>query len=72
MTFDVGPNLTALGFTWLFLHYILPLLLVGVILLGLYLFFKSFIFPNLQLDPKYTTLVVLVILILLAVALASY
>lgn len=47
MTIETGTNLTALGFTWLGLHYLLPYI-IGIILLALFIFAGIFLYNRLK------------------------
>ena len=49
MTLDVGSNLTALGFAFLALKYLLPVF-IGIIMLVLLFFAVSFLIEQLELD----------------------
>jgi len=57
MNIDVGSNLTSLGFTWLFLHYLLQFI-IGIILLavsvigGIYLYNKLNVFSPISITKN--------------------
>jgi hypothetical protein len=74
INFDVGPNLTHLGFTWLFLHYLLPIvfaiILVILIFGGLYLLAKQVVPEQAEQTKKWWIVIACVALILVAISLA--
>lgn len=73
-TIDVGPTLGSLGFAFLFLKYLLPVVLVGILLIGAFVFFywlwKKINFTGFDLDNR-TTQVTLIIGLIVVVALVA-
>lgn len=71
-SFDTGSNLTALGFTFLFLKYLLPVvivvvLIVGAVLLARYVLNKK----RLNVNTGWLVVVLAVIGLLVAISIAS-
>lgn len=68
-SFDVGPHLTSLGFTFLFLKYLLPVVIGIVLIVGLYLLVRKLLTgaEMSNINKNYVILAIAVGLILLVV-----
>lgn len=71
-TFDTGSNLTALGFTLLFLKYLLPVVLVVVLIIGVVILTKyALTKKRLSVDTKWLVIVLSVIGLLVAISMSG-
>jgi len=74
ITLDTGQNLTSLGFAFLFLKYLLPVVLVGILLIGSFVFFywlwKKINFTGFDIDNR-DTQILLIIGLIVVVALVA-